>query len=85
MNAENKTVEGTENPRNQRKSRVGVVVSDRGKVILQGWQVRIEKMSESEPLDEASLQVKTLSKPECAKGSGTSRDETCLRTRWQLV
>ena len=31
MNAENKTpVEGTENPRNQRKSRVGVVVSDRG-------------------------------------------------------
>ena len=30
MNAENKTVEGTENPRNQRKSRVGVVVSDKG-------------------------------------------------------
>jgi hypothetical protein len=33
----------------------GVVVSDRGKVILQGWQVRIEKMSESKPSDDASL------------------------------
>jgi small subunit ribosomal protein S17 len=31
MNAENNSpVEGTENPRGQRKSRVGVVVSDRG-------------------------------------------------------
>jgi small subunit ribosomal protein S17 len=31
MNAENKTpVEGTDNPRGQRKTRVGVVVSDRG-------------------------------------------------------
>ena len=30
MNAENKTVDPAENPRNQRKSRTGVVVSDRG-------------------------------------------------------
>lgn len=33
----------------------GVVVSDRGKVILRGWQVRIEKMSESKPSEDASL------------------------------
>lgn len=33
----------------------GVVVSDRGKVIRKGWQVGIEKMSESEPSDDASL------------------------------
>jgi hypothetical protein len=33
----------------------GVVVSDRGKVIPRGWQVRIEKMSESKPSDDASL------------------------------
>lgn len=32
----------------------GVVVSDRGKVIAR-WQVGIEKMSESEPFDDASL------------------------------
>ena len=32
-----------------------VVVSDCGKVILQGWQVRIEQMSESKPADNASL------------------------------
>ncbi|CAB3767337.1 hypothetical protein LMG29542_05582 [Paraburkholderia humisilvae] len=32
-----------------------VVVSDRGKVIRQGWQVRVEKMSESKPFDDASL------------------------------
>ena len=32
-----------------------VVVSDRGKAILQGWQVRVEKMSESKPADDASL------------------------------
>jgi hypothetical protein len=31
------------------------VVSDRGKVIRQGWQVRVEKMSESKPFDDASL------------------------------
>jgi hypothetical protein len=31
-----------------------VVVSDRGKVILREWQVRIEKMNESEPSDDAS-------------------------------
>ena len=33
----------------------GVVVSDRGKVIREGWQVRIGKMSESKPADDASL------------------------------
>jgi hypothetical protein len=33
----------------------GVVVSDRGKVVREGWQVSIEKMSESEPSDDASL------------------------------
>jgi hypothetical protein len=35
----------------------GVVVSDRAKVILQGWQVCIEKTSESEPSDDASLDL----------------------------
>ena len=33
----------------------GVVVSDRGKVIHKGWQVGVEKMSESKPFDDASL------------------------------
>jgi hypothetical protein len=33
----------------------GVVVSDRGKVIREGWQVRVGKMSESKPFDDASL------------------------------
>jgi hypothetical protein len=33
----------------------GVVVSDCGKVTRRGWQVRIEKMSESKPSDDASL------------------------------
>ncbi|WP_234488225.1 hypothetical protein [Paraburkholderia aspalathi] len=33
----------------------GVVVSDRGKVIHEGWQVRVEKMSASKPFDDASL------------------------------
>ncbi|WP_181916993.1 hypothetical protein [Paraburkholderia sp. BL27I4N3] len=33
----------------------GVVVSDRGKVVREGWQVCVEKMSESEPFDDASL------------------------------
>jgi hypothetical protein len=33
----------------------GVVVSDRGKVVREGWQVCVEKMSESEPFDDAPL------------------------------
>lgn len=33
----------------------GVVVSDRGKVIVKRWQVSIEKMSASKPSDDASL------------------------------
>jgi hypothetical protein len=33
----------------------GVVVSDRGKVIPEGWQVSRKKMSESKPFDDASL------------------------------
>ena len=33
----------------------GVVVSDRGKVVRKGRQVRVEKMSESKPFDDASL------------------------------
>ena len=33
----------------------GVVVSDRGKVAHSGWQVCIEKMSESKPTEDASL------------------------------
>jgi hypothetical protein len=40
----------------------GAVVSDRGKVTRRGWQVRIEKMSESKPSDDASLCPKALSK-----------------------
>jgi len=32
-----------------------VVVSDRGKGVRSGRQVRVEKMSESEPSDDASL------------------------------
>jgi hypothetical protein len=32
-----------------------VVVSDRGKVTRWGWQVRIEKMSDSKPTEDASL------------------------------
>jgi len=40
----------------------GVVVNDRGKVIQKGWQVRVEKMSESKPFDDASL-IKTGKPP----------------------
>jgi hypothetical protein len=40
----------------------GAVVSDCGKVTRRGWQVRIEKMSESKPSDDASLCPKALSK-----------------------
>ncbi|MGF6641340.1 hypothetical protein OKW39_008557 [Paraburkholderia sp. MM6662-R1] len=35
----------------------GAVVSDRGKVTRRGWQVRVEKMSESKPSDDASLEI----------------------------
>jgi hypothetical protein len=63
----------------------GVVVSDRGKVIREGWQVRIGKMSESKLADDASLRINILSKPGLTTGSGTSRDDTCLRTRRQSV
>jgi hypothetical protein len=56
----------------------GVVVSDRGKVIREGWQVRIGKMSESKLADDASLRINILSKPGLTTGSGTSRDDTCL-------
>ena len=59
----------------------GVVVSDRGKVIRKGWQVRVEKMSESKPFDDASLVLfKALSKLESHRYSGISQDDTCLRT-----
>ena len=40
----------------------GVVVSDRGKVVRKGRQVRVEKMSESKPFDDASLTYQALSK-----------------------
>lgn len=63
----------------------GVVVSDRGKVIPRGWQVSMEKMSESKPSDDASLCPKVLSKLRWSTGFRTSRDVTCLRTRWQPV
>jgi hypothetical protein len=40
----------------------GVVVSDRGKVIHEGWQVRVEKMSASKPFDDASLRCQSAVK-----------------------
>ena len=40
----------------------GVVVSDRGNVIRRGWQVSIEKLSESEPTDDASLVLQSTVK-----------------------
>jgi hypothetical protein len=39
-----------------------VVVSDRGNVIRTGWQVSIEKLSESEPTDDASLVLQSTVK-----------------------
>ncbi|KAG0162218.1 hypothetical protein DFQ28_004757, partial [Apophysomyces sp. BC1034] len=54
----------------------GAVVSDRGKVIRQGWQVRVEEMSASKPSDDASLirqsAVKTgvISSPQDQSGRG---------------
>jgi hypothetical protein len=48
-------------------------------------QVRVEKMSESKPSDDASLVSKVLSKPGASGTSGISRDDTCLRARRQSV
>ena len=63
----------------------GVVVSDRGKGVLRGRQVSIEKMSESKPSDDASLTHKELSKLESPEYFRMSREDTCLRSRWQSV
>ena len=63
----------------------GVVVSDRAKVIPEGWQVSVEKMSESKPSDDASSCPQALSKLRWTIGFRTNRDATCLRTRWQPV
>jgi len=57
----------------------GVVVSDRGKVVLKGWQVSVEKMSESKPFDDASLIRKVLSKLGSSRRSRISQGGTCLR------
>jgi len=42
-------------------------------------------MSESEPIDDPSLEVKALSKPQGLGICGISLDDTCLRSRWQSV
>jgi len=63
----------------------GVVVSDRGKGVLRGRQVSIEKMSESKPSDDASLTHKELSKLGPHGCSRKSRGDTCLRPRRQSV
>ena len=63
----------------------GVVVSDRGKVVLLGRQVSVEEMSESKPSDDASLITQGLSKLGSCICSRTSREGTCLRSRWQSV
>lgn len=42
-------------------------------------------MNESEPSDDASLISKVLSKLESTSCSRISRDDTCLRSRWQSV
>ena len=42
-------------------------------------------MSASEPIDDPSLEVKMLPKPRELGILGSSRDETCLRARWQPV
>jgi len=62
----------------------GVVVSDQGKGIAR-CQVCIEKMSESEPSMTHRYCLKVLSKPGLTIGFGNSRDDTCLRSRWQSV
>jgi hypothetical protein len=53
----------------------GVVVSDRGKVVWKGRQVRVEKMSESKPFDDASLMSKVLSKLGASHDSRISQGE----------
>ena len=62
----------------------GVVVSDWRKGITR-CQVRSEKMSESKPSMTHRYCLKVLPKPELTIGSGSSRDEACLRSRWQSV
>jgi hypothetical protein len=62
----------------------GVVVSDWGKGIMR-CQVRFEKMSASEPSTTHRYYLKALPKLGLTSCSGTSRDETCLRSRWQSV
>ena len=62
----------------------GVVVSDWGKGITR-CQVRMEKMSESEPSMTHRYYLKALPKLGLTSCSGTSRDETCLRSRRQSV
>jgi hypothetical protein len=42
-------------------------------------------MSESKPSDDASLFLKALPKLGMTIGSRNSRDDTCLRSRWQSV
>src|SRR5665811_2486973 len=44
-----------------------------------GWQVRVEKMSESKPFDDASLIRKALSKLGSFRRSRISQGGTCLR------
>jgi hypothetical protein len=48
-------------------------------------QVCIEKMSESEPSMTHRYCLKVLPKPRLTIGFGNSRDDTCLRSRWQSV
>jgi hypothetical protein len=49
------------------------------------WQVRVEKMNESEPSDDASLRTKALSKLRPRSSFRISRGDTCLRPRRQSV
>lgn len=45
----------------------------------------MEEMSESEPSMTHRYYLKALSKLGLTIGSGTNRDEICLRSRWQPV
>ena len=62
----------------------GVVVSDWGKGITR-CQVRMEKMSESEPSMTHRYYLKALPKLGLTSCARTSRGGTCLRSRWQSV
>jgi len=62
----------------------GVVVSNWGKGITR-CQVRMEKMSESEPSMTHRYYLKVLPKLGLTSCSGTSRGDTCLRPRRQSV